>query len=392
MPRPKSNRVARETGRIKGRKLTPSEKIRKSQQRRIGVFMPEPSLHGVTFAGLNLIRSLRAMGHSVLACCPDGPLGAMVADSVEEFLPPPTGWMSGRRFRDELADFDPQILHCVSPHLGHRGFDSASRLNVASIASVYGVKPEELPDAGDHRHNAFLATDHMVRERLMNDSRVDRDRIAMIPPSIFQQVYPPKHSSRHRLVVGWVGQMRHDLGYPAFIEAAIRVHAKRSGAMFTLVGDGPDAADVREAITERGVQKRVVFVQRMHDYHGVWDPLDVVVVDARQPAASVLVLEAMARGLPVIATQGGAVFDVIRDGVDGLLVARDDPSALSELILMLMQNDDERARMSKEAIKRVEEDFAPKASQQQLNMVYDALLEGAPMPTAAEMRKEVAQT
>jgi glycosyltransferase involved in cell wall biosynthesis len=69
------------------------------------------------------------------------------------------------------------------------------------------------------------------------------------------------------------------------------------------------------------------------------------------------ILEAMARGLPVIASSRGGALDVIRDGKNGLMVPADDPTALAEAILRLIQNDNLVQKIRHEAIKTIRDRF-----------------------------------
>jgi glycosyltransferase involved in cell wall biosynthesis len=112
----------------------------------------------------------------------------------------------------------------------------------------------------------------------------------------------------------------------------------------------------------------------------------VVVVDSRQPAAALMVLNAMANGRPVITSEGGAVFDLIKDGVDGLIVPRENSDALAERILMLIQNPAERLRMAVAGYRKVEEMYSPSDMAESMLAVYASMLAGEPLPKSLENR------
>ena len=131
---------------------------------------------------------------------------------------------------------------------------------------------------------------------------------------------------------------------------------------------------------------RIVVVQDLYDYGRIWDPFDIAVIDSRQPASALMVLNAMANGRPVIVTEGGAVFDLIEDGVDGMIVPRDDADALAERVLMLVQNPSERLRMAKAAFLKVEEEYRPVDMAQALEAVYAAVLADEPLPKLFEAK------
>jgi glycosyltransferase involved in cell wall biosynthesis len=125
-------------------------------------------------------------------------------------------------------------------------------------------------------------------------------------------------------------------------------------------------------------------IEKLFSYSGFWDPFDVAVVDSHQPAAAVVVLSAMAAGLPVIATEGGAVFEVIEDGVDGLIVPRKNPAAMSERILMLVDNPSEMQRMGSAARSKIESSFQPESMGKALHSVYHAVVSNESLPRSFE--------
>jgi glycosyltransferase involved in cell wall biosynthesis len=158
------------------------------------------------------------------------------------------------------------------------------------------------------------------------------------------------------------------------------VQARGVDSMFTILGSGPLANDVRNEVESRGMLPRIVVIEGLFDYGRLWDPFDIAIIDARQQAAALMVLNAMANGRPVIATEGGSVFGLIEDGVDGMIVPRDDPDALAERIQMLVQNPNERLRMAKAAFAKVEEEYGPAEMAADIADVYAALLADEPLP------------
>ena len=92
----------------------------------------------------------------------------------------------------------------------------------------------------------------------------------------------------------------------------------------------------------------------------------------------------MAAGLPVIATEGGAVFEVIEDGVDGMIVPRNDPATMSERILMLVDNPEEMRRMGGSARAKIEARFKPEHMGKALHSVYHAVRNQERLPRSFE--------
>jgi D-inositol-3-phosphate glycosyltransferase len=97
-----------------------------------------------------------------------------------------------------------------------------------------------------------------------------------------------------------------------------------------------------------------------------------------------MVLQAMANGHPVVATEGGALFDVIDDGVDGLIAPRDNPDALAERLLLLVQSAAERLRMARAGFERIEGNFDEPWVASALGAIYAAAVAQEPLPKSFE--------
>jgi glycosyltransferase involved in cell wall biosynthesis len=164
----------------------------------------------------------------------------------------------------------------------------------------------------------------------------------------------------------------------------MKIQGRGLDTMFSILGSGPEARGVRDAVEERGMLQRIVVVDGLFDYSNIWSPFDIVVVDSRQQASELMVLHAMANGRPVVATEGNAIFGVIDDGVDGVIVPRDDPDTLAERLLMLVQNPSERFRMGLAGFAKIEEQYRPPDMAAAINLVYSMMLKEEPLPKSFE--------
>lgn len=392
----RTSNVRRDTSRVHARESQrDTGRIVRDGPYRIVVFAPKLELNGLTLYARSLIRALREFGDAVMLVSPPGPLGETLSGSYHQYFELPEdsrlGFFNWRRLKEALNEFDPDILHSTAPDSDLPDVRAADHLRCPLAVSVHGVKPDELPPAGDTQYEAYIASDQSVRERLLNDARLERDRTTLVTDCAFPEHKPDEAAimaARRRQVVGWVGPLTSGCGYRCFIEAAIKVQARGLDAMFSILGSGPVAPDVRDEVESRGMLTRIVVVESLFDYGRVWDPFDIAVIDSRQKASALMVLNAMANGRPVIATEGGAVFDLIEDGVDGLIVPRDDADALAERILMLVQNPGERLRMAKAAFEKIEDEYRPSDMAAALHSVYAATLAGEPLPKLFDTAKK----
>jgi glycosyltransferase involved in cell wall biosynthesis len=134
-------------------------------------------------------------------------------------------------------------------------------------------------------------------------------------------------------VVGYVGRLEHGKGVDVLLEAAARVHTKLPAA-FLFVGDGPLRSTLAGRAAAEGLPAH--FVGRRDDVAELLRLCSVVVLPSRQEAFGRVLVEAMASGVPVVATAVGGIPEVCTDGVTGLLVPPEDPDALATAIALTL--------------------------------------------------------
>jgi glycosyltransferase involved in cell wall biosynthesis len=136
--------------------------------------------------------------------------------------------------------------------------------------------------------------------------------------------------------VGVVGHLSPIKGHADFLQAAAQVAAADPRVRFFLVGDGPLRPSLEALAGALGMADRVVFTGARKDAARLLAMLDIFVLPSHAEGMSNALLEAMAMGLPVVATAVGGNPDVVRDGVTGLLVPPRQPRALAGALAELL--------------------------------------------------------
>lgn len=147
-------------------------------------------------------------------------------------------------------------------------------------------------------------------------------------------------------VVGTVGNLVPKKDHRSLIDAFAAVAASRPDARLVIVGGGPLEAELRERAGERGLGDRVLLTGQRPGVAGLLPAFDTFVLSSRHEGLPLALLEAMASGLPAIATRVGGIPEVLTDGVDGRLVPPGDVAALTAAIAGVLDDPDGAARLA----------------------------------------------
>lgn len=193
------------------------------------------------------------------------------------------------------------------------------------------------------RCDLVLAVSGAVREVLVRQG-IERRRVEVVPDGIDPGELEPQAPERLRglfaaaagevELVGTVGALTPEKGHDVLLRAVREVAARRPAARFVLVGEGPERGRLERLAAELGVADRVVFAGRLEAAARALSGLDVFVLPSLEEGLSTAYLEALAAGVPAIATLAGGQGEVAGEALP--TVPPGDPSALAAGILELL--------------------------------------------------------
>jgi glycosyltransferase involved in cell wall biosynthesis len=131
-----------------------------------------------------------------------------------------------------------------------------------------------------------------------------------------------------------------------------------------------------------GLDNRIDFVGYLDDPRTAYSTFNIAVLSSHYEGQSMVVLEAMNAGLPVVAARVGGIPDTISDGVEGLLVPMEDAAAMAGAILQLAKDAGLRAMMGAAGRRRVVRDFGADTWVGNLLQLYSSILDVSVVPTA----------
>jgi glycosyltransferase involved in cell wall biosynthesis len=212
---------------------------------------------------------------------------------------------------------------------------------------------------------------------------IDVDRFAQVTLALSKDACRRKlELPPDGLLVGTVGEINPLKGHGDFVRAAAIVADRFPGLHFIIAGEDTSAtrehlSALQQLIGELGLEKRVHHFGRLDDIADVYCALDLFVSASHSESFGLAIAEAMACGVPVVATATEGASEIINDGVTGLLVPVGNAGSLAEAMIQLLEKADKRAGLAQAAKVAVRERFSLERMVRETEQVYsDALSEG----------------
>lgn len=277
----------------------------------------------------------------------------------------PSAWLAGvRRFVHSEHGLDMQEIS--GGHVRYNRLRRASRLWVDRYVSV----------SADLEHWLNVSLGIPPKKIALVYNGVDTQRFK--PASRRRAVLPAGFAPDDAFVVGFAGRMapvKDPLALvQSFIDLVTAMPGLRARARLVMVGDGEQRRIIESELDRAGLRGVAWLPGFRDDMTEVYGCLDVFVLPSRREGISNTALEAMACGVPVVATSVGGSPEIVADGVTGRLVAPSDRAALTAALNAYAADPERAARHGAAGRQRVEAAFSPAAMVRGYSAVYDALI------------------
>ncbi len=177
------------------------------------------------------------------------------------------------------------------------------------------------------------------------------------------------------LCIGTVGSLRPVKNQALLINACKAILPHFDQVEVLIVGEGPLQSKLLQEVKTLGLSEKIHFAGVQPNIPEILNALDIFVLPSRSEGMPNAVLEAMACGIPVIATAVGGTSEVIEDGKNGILIASEDEPHLIQALTELIQNHEKRLAFGLEGRRRVLSQFSLKNMVSEYQMLYESLLQ-----------------
>lgn len=295
----------------------------------------------------------------------------------------------GRAVRRTIAEFLPDVVHTHGYRPDLIGGRVAVQERVPWITTFHGFTgggPKNRTYEWAQRRQARRATRAIavsegIRARLL-DSGLSPARIELLPNAWSARPVLGREAARARLgiegtppIIGWVGRLSPEKGADLFLMA---LSLMRSAAWHAaVVGEGPEGERLRRLASRLGIGDRVAWLGMVPEAHQLFPAFDAWVLSSRTEGTPMTLFEAMAAGVPIVATAVGGVPDVV-SGDEACLVPAEDPAALAGALAGLLANPAATSRRRDAARARLEAAFGIEPWLDAHEALYRACAAGRP--------------
>jgi glycosyltransferase involved in cell wall biosynthesis len=212
----------------------------------------------------------------------------------------------------------------------------------------------------------FITTSEFIRQVMIRDG-VAAGRIVTVhscqDPARFEDVEAGGLRAELGLppgarVLGNVSALVDHKGQCYLLDAMPRILAETPDVVLVVVGEGELRGRLEAQARRLGIVDRVRFAGHRNDVLRFYAVFDVFVMSSKMEGVGGAMLEAMGMGCPVVTTNAGGMPEVVRDGVNGLVVERCDPVALAEGVLRMLRDSELRHRCAAEGRRTLVERFS----------------------------------
>jgi len=227
--------------------------------------------------------------------------------------------------------------------------------------------------------SAYIANSLAVKELYKNVYGLPDDKFTVIYNGIDVEGFRPKtenkdHASKD-IIVGIVATLNRKVKrVDLFLKAAAYILQRIESVKFIIAGDGELRKDLVSLSRELGISRNVEFLGRVENIPQLLSTIDIGVVSSDSEGFSNAVLEYMAAGVSVVATDVGGNMEIIANGINGFLVPRGDYRSLGERIIQLATEKQMFDRIRENALEKVRRNYSVKHSVEMYENFYKQLL------------------
>ena len=287
-----------------------------------------------------------------------------------------------------IAEEKIDLLHAHTRVSQVTSFFASAIAGTGFVSTCHGYfKPRLSRRLFDTWGKKVIAISGAVERHLADDFRITKSRIRLVHNGIdlsrFSKDYSAGDKARVKKlqglgegpVIGTMGRLSPVKGQRYLVEAMKSVISKRADAQCLIVGRGGEEPALRQLALSAGISERICFAGcPWEDVPLYLSCMDIFVLPSVEEGLGLALLEAMARSLPCIGSDTGGIRDIIKEGINGLLVKPQDSGLLAKTILMLLEDKKLAHNLAAQGREEVKKNFSSDKMADGIIKVYKEVL------------------
>ncbi len=374
----------------------PMDESQPSRSLKIVQVCTSKSWGGMEMHVASLSELLQGDGQQVMAIAdPDSRLFARLKQLSVPLLP----IFEGGYIRPRAIRRAHRWLEQVSPDVVHVHFardlwwlvPAMQRLPRVPLILTKHIGTQKSKSDTLHRHlyervQTIIAISNVIRQNIIATHPVAPEKVVTLHHGVNLERFALRDERAYRVrkmlglsadhvVIGIVGRLQRAKGYMEFLHMAAQLKPRYPHCRFLLVGEASrgeeaEAREILNAIPRLGLQDRVFWLGFREDVPDILAAMDIFVFPSHAEAFGLVLIEAMAVGLPVVSSRCDGVLDVVVDRETGFLVPPKNVEQLVQAVTRLIEDRGLRERMGLAGRRRVEMHFDQKKMLQRLKEIY----------------------
>lgn len=240
----------------------------------------------------------------------------------------------------------PQILYTLTviPNIWGRVFGRVARVPVI-VSGYRSLLPKQHERWLWPLSDRIICNARVLRDVMTRSFSVPQERIAVVPNGVDTDHFQPDPAPGTGPLVLYIGRLVEEKDPLNLLEGFRLASERLPEARLEIVGNGPFRRALEARIKGYSLQSRVRLLPGSADVRQHMKRASLFVLASTQEASPNVIIEAMAMGLPVVATRVGGIPELVEDGRTGILVEPRDPRALSDAVTSVMSDEALRRRM-----------------------------------------------
>ena len=244
-------------------------------------------------------------------------------------------------------------------------------------------RPWALPaDTWTNRFSTHvIAVSESTRAFVEASEHVPANRTSTIHNGIDCQTFRPRPELRDQVrrqwdlpgdafVIAGIGRLTYQKNFALFLEVAASVLRLHPEAFFVLAGTGEDEPALRDQASGLGIAERVRFLGFVADMSALYPALDLLLLTSRYEGLPITILEAMAVGIPIVASKLDGIAEVLADGKEAALVPSGEAPAFSSRLCALIESPAQARQYTDAALAKVRAHYSAERMTRNVEAIY----------------------